>query len=299
MKLAFVMLTHREPDSLQERLLTRLREIPNTSVGVHHDFGQCEIAKTFFDKHKLHSVRDWKSTQWGHHSKVPATLEVFRLLYEQTDAEWFITISPNCYPVAPLNRIVDFFESNSCDALIQMRRVTQDSPLGILRNKYRFLFTRPVTRVPWISRRGRLYLRDVRIPRRRSRTPFAEIDPFQGSDWFAIRRNVVKRMLAARLDEGDVIEYLKSVNEHPRTLVSPIEMVIQTFIGNESGLNIDPKNYRYIDWTDSKNYHPNTLTMKHWDAIVSSGALFARKFVDGESNELLDRIDEELLEIES
>lgn len=295
MKIAFVMLSHRPPDSVFRRLLGRVREIPDAQIGLHHDFGQSVLPDGFATDFGIRLVEDWMPTQWGHATKVPATLKVFRLLYESTDAEWFVTLSPNCYPVQATGKIVDVFEGSQADVHMQFHRVTRDAPPGMLRNKYRFLFTRPVGRVPCITRSGRFYLREVRVPLRRENTPFREMDPFQGSDWFALRRNVVGRMLAARLDKGPVLKYLAQINEHPRTTVSPIEMVIQTFVGNQQGISIEPKNHRFIDWENAKNYHPNTLTMRHWEAIRDSDALFARKFVAGESDELLDRIDRELL----
>ena len=294
-ELAFVMLSHRQPDAVFRRLLNRLSEIQNAAIGIHHDFGQSDFPQELIDEHDLSMVNDWTPTQWGHASKVPATLKVFRDLLENTSAEWFITISPNCYPLKATTGIADFFRHAQSDAMVEMRPVLKGSPPGILRNKYRFLFSKRLFAIPWISKRGQFYFRDLRIPVARGRTPFAELTPYQGSDWFALRRRVVEKMLSKKIEEGDVLAYLSKINRQKNTLVSPIEMVIQTFLGNESDINIETNNYRFIDWENAKNFHPNTLTMKHWSSIRTSNALFARKFSPSISDELLCRIDQEVL----
>jgi hypothetical protein len=292
-KLAFVILSHRKPDRLFERFLGRLSAIPGAEIGLHHDFGQSDFPTDFARQHSIRMVEDWMPTQWAHN--VPATLKVFRMLFEQTDAEWFLTVSPNCYPLVSAEELVGFFDEAEEDVFMSLNRVVKNSPSGILRNKYRFLFSKRVGRCPWISRHGKPYIRDLRIPISRAKTPFAAIDPFQGSDWFAMNRKTVRLMLDAELEVGAVSRYLEEVNSQLNTLVSSIEMVIQTFVGNHPGLKVHPNNLRFIDWKNAKNYHPNTLTMDHWAAIQASDALFARKFAVGKSDELLDRIDGELL----
>lgn len=49
----------------------------------------------------------------------------------------------------------------------------------------------------------------------------------------------------------------------------------------------------YIRWDNPPKQHPMTLTLKHFDDMVQSGAPFARKFV--KDDPVLNKIDEKLL----
>ena len=102
-------------------------------------------------------------------------------------------------------------------------------------------------------------------------------------------------MLDADLVQCPVLKYLERINLQKNTTVSPIEMVIPTFIGNRTDITVERKNFRFIDWENAVDLHPNTLNMKHWNRIRNSNAHFARKFQPVESNELVERIDREML----
>jgi len=297
-RLGFVLLSHREPDAHFIRLLDWLVSIEGAKIAIHHDFGQSQFPDSLIQRYGLHMVHPWRPTQWGHASKVPATLNGFRALAKlQSPPEWYLTLSPNCYPIKPAAEIEQFYANASCDVFMQLYKVTPNADRPILRSKQRLLFTRRLFSLPWVSKSGKYYIRDFRLPVSRKRTPFARMDPYQGSDWFAMNHRAVQLMLNARLEESPVLKYLTRINQDKRTVVSPIEMVIQTFVGNHPDLNICRNHYRFIDWKNAKNYHPNPLTMEHWDSILNSEDHFARKFHPGKSEKLLDRIDSELLRI--
>ena len=296
-KLGFALLSHKPPDAHFLRLLDYLAKIPNAQIGLHHDFSQSSFPQQIVEKYGIHIVQPSRKTKWGHASKVPATLDIFRLL-QKTDPkiDWYITVSPNCYPLVSRTKLLKFHEEASADVMMDIHRVHRNADPW-LKVKYRFIFSRHFCSVPWISRKGKFYFRKIRFPIRRSRTPFAKIDPWQGSDWFTLSRKAMDRVLDAKLENDPVFLYLAEINKLKYTHVSPIEMVLQTFLAHQKDLLIDYSNYRFIDWENSKNWHPNTLTMEHWNAIQNSKALFARKFHPMESSSLLTRIDRYLLDL--
>jgi hypothetical protein len=89
--------------------------------------------------------------------------------------------------------------------------------------------------------------------------------------------------------------YLANINQEDDINVCPSELIFQKILTNAGTFNHCTDNFRFIDWENSQNWHPNTLTLDHLQKIQNSGALFARKFADGKSNELIQAIDNMIL----
>lgn len=298
-RLGFIMLSHQQPDEIFYRLLERINEFPDYVIGLHHDFTQSKFDFNVLGKFNINLALPCRQTQWGHASKVPATLDAFRAIFEiENNPDWYITISPNCYPIKPSSQILEFLENSQFDAYINLNLIEPNSELENCRNKYRFLTTRGLIKIPFLSRKGEFYFRTIRYPIPKQSLPFDENSmPFFGSDWIMFNRKSAQFLFDANLYQSDLLQHLANINRQKDVLVSPIEIIFHTFFGNSSHLKICKNNYRFIDWEDSINYHPNTLTTDHWQKILGSEALFARKFKSPNSLELLSRIDRDILKI--
>ena len=70
------------------------------------------------------------------------------------------------------------------------------------------------------------------------------------------------------------------------------EMFVQTAIMNSPYADtVVNNNLRYTDWSESDQPGaPKTFTMKDYDAIVSSGKLFARKFDENKDMDIIRKL---------
>ncbi|MES2388090.1 MAG: beta-1,6-N-acetylglucosaminyltransferase [Bacteroidota bacterium] len=295
-RLGFAMLSHRPPGKVFMKLLERLRQFPNAEIVLHHDYNQSNFPEEVIREFNIRVLKNYRTTKWGHVSKVPATLDVFTELYNtEPPVDWFITMSPNCYLVRSPQEILDFLAHAQADVYMEQDPIIARSPT-VARFHYKTLYTRPWAVMPFISRHLALYWRSLRYPVSRADKPFNDqYKPFCGSDWYMMNRKAMKQVLDADLYNHPTVPYISYVNSFPDRNASPIEIIIQSFIANNKTLKVDTDFHRYIDWKDAIEWHPNPLTMRHFDAIAKSTALFARKFTDSESMELIERIDRELI----
>lgn len=295
MKIGFVILSHKEPNPNFIKMLRFLRSIEGSRISIHHDYSQSQFPDEITQGLGLEMVKDYRVTRWGHHSKVPATLDAFFQMRDEQIPDWFITLSPNCFPIKSADTILQFFKKSEHDTYIEYNEISKAKG-GIYKWHYRNLFTRYLFSIPSFTRHGRFHMRPVRIPLRRSQTPFSDqFRPYTGSDWIALNRKAFEAMYEADLYNHPLLEYIKRANQAPDGNSSPIEIVLQSFFGNATGLRHGYKNLHFIDWHNAKDWHPNTLKMEHLSQILSSKALFARKFSEKPNDELIRYLENNVL----
>lgn len=78
MKLAFLILTHKSPDSLFIKLLDQLSMIPDVTIAIHHDYSQSNFDDSIIEKYHLHIVKPYHKTKWGHISKMSAICDTYK-----------------------------------------------------------------------------------------------------------------------------------------------------------------------------------------------------------------------------
>lgn len=76
-----------------------------------------------------------------------------------------------------------------------------------------------------------------------------------------------------------------------RTLLAPEEVFLQTVLVNSGKFRFEPDAKRYIDLNGSRNNHSNTLGIADLDAMLASGANWARKFDGAHDAGVLDALD--------
>lgn len=290
MRLGFQLLSHRPPDKVFIKLLDKPNELPDRRIVIHHDFSQSEFPKELEDKYGLELIRPSRKTQWGHISKVPAIIDCFYKLLEGDVPDWFFSLSPNCYPVRPWNELIDFLKETPFDTFIECNPLGMEHE-GVQQWHFRTLFTKFRFSFPMISRRGKFYWRSFRTPINIEHTPFASgYRAYTGSDWFALNKSAAMKMKTEQLHRHKILDYIAKANLAPDANASPVEIVFQTFYGNISDLNHAYHNLHYINWDESTDWHPNSLTESDLPKIKSSKAFFARKFNSERSMGLIEEI---------
>jgi hypothetical protein len=144
------------------------------------------------------------------------------------------------------------------------------------------------------------------LERAGGRTPPFETPVVTGSNWFSLNRRTAEYVV-------DFVRVNPRKFEWFRHAFSPEEFVFHTIVraspfwsdvvhhdrplSELSGVaESETYNLRYIDWSPGREL-PALLDMRDFDALARSQALFARKFDEQASAELLDEIDARLLTV--
>lgn len=293
MKLGFSILSHKKPDLIFKQLLLKLNCFSNKVIAIHHDFNQAPFNNELLINESIQVVKEYVRTYWSHTNNIKAIMDTFKLLYE-ANCDWYITLSANCYPIKPASYIQNFLSDTNYDGFVNMHSIWTDK-LEYFKYFRKAFSTKYMFRVPYLNRDLGLKYRSFRISRAPEDVLFTEtFIPYHGSDWFIINKKSMKYLLDNEKTINSMVAFFKKINSGPDLNVCPPEVIFQSILGN-SDLHLSNNYYRFIDWINSTNFHPNTLTLKHWKYIQNSDALFARKFDSQQSRELIDLINNEIL----
>lgn len=294
MKVGFSILTHKEPDRMFESLVDQLNKFSDKHVAIHHDFNQSEFNNGLLINKNFELIKEYTKTSWSHVNNIHAILNTFKALHI-AKCDWYITLSGNCYPIKPSNHICKFLEESRYDGFIEHHDVEGD-----FHDFYKYfrkaLNSKFIVSVPFFKRNGMIAQKSIRIPRRKSEKYFHKPNkPYHGSDWFMINNKIVEYLLSKEEDITHMVSHLKEVNRAPDLNICASEFIFHSIIANAGRFNLNQDNYRYIDWSNSTDWHPNTLTMKDLPAIEASSALFARKLNWDNSKELIAHLNNQIL----
>jgi hypothetical protein len=302
MKPAFLVLSHTHPQQLY-RLVSRLVDMYNAPVAIHHDFDKSSIDVSRFARLPVRFVRPHVVTNWGGLPVVDAVLRGLELLQGWQDPDWFTLLSGSDYPIRRAEAVLDELSASSFDGYLDHRQIryelisswspgTSGPPYGFQRSTYpakaydRYISLQ-WSGVPWVDRRLRFTRRriTVRYPAiARLRSPFRSgIECYAGEFWLTGNR----RVLAALLARGALYARLRA---HYASRPNVDESLIHTILCN-SPLRISMDHRRYIDWHQPSK-HPKTLDMSDFESMIRSRRWFARKFLP--DDQVLDALDRHL-----
>lgn len=117
---------------------------------------------------------------------------------------------------------------------------------------------------------------------------------YAGSQWWSLTRSTLEKLNTYILNNRNVVKRFKYVD-------APDEIFISTLVSN---LNLDlvkNLNLRLIDWNerDNNGIMPVEMDTRDWDNIkLNTTDIFARKINSRNSNELMNLIDTNILNIE-
>ncbi|MGH3437035.1 MAG: hypothetical protein ACRDRN_11280 [Sciscionella sp.] len=134
---------------------------------------------------------------------------------------------------------------------------------------------------PWI----RLSLAFSAAGVRRKEVPFTDAFLCYGG-WFFSTLSVacVHYVREFARDNPEIVDFF-------RTTLAPEEVFLQTVLVNSGKFRFDHNARRYIDLTNSRNNHSKVLGVGDLDAMLASGAHWARKFNPAQDGEVLDILD--------
>lgn len=212
---------------------------------------------------------------WGSFKLIEATLDAMAH-FRDSDYDYFINLSGQCYPLQPVRKIKERLEAS---------------------NGYGFLECNPLPWDRWVDERGGFRRLDrkwykpfktmkrVSVPRLEKELPLG-MTPYGGSQWFCLPRDQVNYVLDFLEENPEVVSFFK------RSLI-PDELFFQTIMMNSPYRDRihAQDNLRFIDWHKRGVPLPAILMTEDLERLVGSKKLFARKFdpqMDGLVMDLLD-----------
>jgi hypothetical protein len=206
---------------------------------------------------------------WATFKCVAATLDAMRG-FQDTDYDYFVNLTGQCYPIQPREEINRRF-AESTQTYMEAKDDSDDP--RIMRRYTHKVFVLP------ISEHGAPFL----WPRIRKELPDG-MRPYGGSAYFCMRKEHVAYIL-------DYVERHKALLRFYRYATDPDETFFQAILMNSPLKDawVDD-NLRYIDWPQGAST-PRILTMKDWPALQESRMLWARKFDVNVDAEVLDELD--------
>lgn len=305
----YVIQSHRDPEQIY-RLARVLRSgSVNGRIVVMHDFGSCHLDEAplaeLADTHLLRSAGRLVRSNFC--CQVQPYLDAVDWLEcEGHHYDWLVNLTAQDYPVKPMAEIEAFLGAAACDGFMRHWDVLSPaSPWSRRKARARYWY-----RYKWLSSKAEPVLRALRpltrvLPVhfyldygalagvRAFRTPFSkDFRCYGGWTWFSLRRSAVlylREFLAGHPE----------VERHYRGTVAPEESLIQTVLCNSGRFELVNDDLRYIDYSRAHRGAPRTLTAADLPLLASGKYHFARKFDLAVDSEVLDRIDRELLGIDS
>ena len=295
MKLAYLILTHADPDHLG-RLLSSLRE-EWTRFYVHvdrkasmHAFEPLQaLPHTCF-------IPDRVDACWGGYSLVQATLNLLEAARDDTPApDWYLLISGADYPIRGNRWLYNFLHASDREHISLVPMPTPDGrkPLSRLERLYfEGSRGRPMPKRVLLNQTNQLL---EKFYKRNYRRALKGIEPYAGSQWWALSRNAVDHILSFVRANPRLVRFYK--HSH-----IPDEMFFHTILGNSPFRAKAARSLTYADWSRGLSRNPAPLTQEHLalfadpcfrlnDVEGVGPCFFARKFSSRDSA-LLDQIDE-------
>jgi hypothetical protein len=202
-------------------------------------------------------------------------------------------LSGSDYPIKPLDQIQNAFATDT--EYMRIGRCLNDLPDGnVHRNYVRYFW---FTDHPVLSRlpaSGRL-----------KRELFPRLRLYHGSSWWAITGEAAAFVLDFVASNPDFRNYFRFTRVGDETFFQTIlkaSPYASHILQDSEAPSNRPETWGhneaahcYIDWSTPNVRLPKVLDLTDFEAIRTSQALFARKFEQGTSDALLDRVERELL----
>lgn len=297
----YIVLAHHQAE-LVLRLVTRIKTLsPGSVVLVRHAERDGFLSADQVAAAGGQVFRSNIAMRWGSWAMTEGMIEAFEAA-AKTDANWFVAVSGQCYPVLDLAAWEDDVVADGAAGIVEADRMTDTS-----RYRYRFTFVSPsrsagfdrVVRGPlrWAAKAAWWYGFDrwqhtiwlAHLPRglgygigvRHRSSVIDEIGCWKGAQWLGVSRAVLEGILRLHHDRPELSAHFK------RTYI-PDEAYLQT-LAHLTGL---PVRSGRTTWSRFENgeSHPRPVDAQTIREARAAGVPFARK-IDPADVVLLNEID--------
>jgi len=223
--------------------------------------------------------------RWGSHAHLQAILHLIAQALEHGGFDYLHLISGQDYPLWTANEF-----QRRCDGRIFIDYVRLDDEPRFVRERYElgdpfhFLLSWPrgVDRVhKFLFRKSRWIHRLIA----RRRTQFGPYDRiWKALVWSSFPASAARRLM----DDPIAEEFLEAIRN---TRVAEEICFATYFLNSDLAGLVVKDDLRYTDWRERNGSKPAYLDESDADAVLASGALFARKVSSTVSTKLLDAVD--------
>jgi len=268
---------HRNPDQVK-RLVRRLTH-PRVDIYLHVD-RRIDPAPYATAGATIHP--DPTPVVWGSWDLVEATQRLLEFARQRGRYSHFTHLSGQDYPLLPIDRIVEAIGSSQ-GQILDMQWSKQD-------RSHRWAPYSVTTSDPVAHFLQRLYMRYLRYVLRRRSRPLPEGLSFAcGSALWTLTDQAVDWIFRFVRTRPDVPRFF-------RNTLNTSEMFYQILLQASPFRDQLGEHRHYIDWNAGLS-HPKTLGVEDFPALAASHQWFARKFDTTVDEQILDRIDAEMLRV--
>lgn len=296
-KLAFLISAHTDPAHLR-RLAGSL---PQGSEFYIHIDAKSDISpfKAVLTGANVHFINHRVNVVWGSINEVEYQMELIRAALADNKADWLISMSGLDYPLWSNERMLDFFQHAQAEnrEFLQGISMLHQGKAADNYRQFRFLSGKPWKKGSLPSKMRVAIRKAIGLtPIRKSltiHTAEKTYTLYKGAAWWAIGTALAQHILKEWDGNKPLVRYFK-------TSFCPAETFIQTVAFNsefaphcmlatgkyQSLAVLTPLTYIY--------YNPTIkiLTEEDFGTLQASGKMFCRKVVSGQSDKLMDMIDE-------
>lgn len=314
MALHYIILAHQHPE-LVNRLVNRLR-FEDTHFYLHIDLGSditpfIELIPEAEDLEYLKGSNRF-FTPWGELGLVQAAVAGLRKIVDSNSQGHCILLSGQHYPIKTNVQIHSFLQKNAKINFLELfsiptTRWHEDGMARLTKYKFRVsnrqgdfacfpsITEKAFYKTASLRQLAKLLFKAGRIPDGRilRKRHFPDyILPYGGEHWWIFSVETAKDVLDFLNENPDYFPYFKDT-------IIPEEICLQSIAAHLYGLE-DPRLQpcaNFIKWTDRNSPNPQTITMKDASEIATlpEHQLFARKFDPRIDEEILDRLDQDLI----
>jgi hypothetical protein len=317
MRVAFLVLNHRQPEQLLRLLSTLRSQLPDSPIVVHHDVFHVDIPEALIEPFgDVHLLRSGRRIFWGDSSITDVCCWAMAWMREHLEFDWMVLLSAQDYPIKPLAGLAYDLERGGADAVFQASPLSQlPGTFERISTRHRYLFQYQPARAGRQgarSRGARTFLRrrtrslvaalniaqplfklywlpdgmPYRLGWRARKTPFSRNLPcWKGSQWFALSRGALEYVLTYLDDHPQYVDYYR------RTMV-PDESMIATVVFNSPHLQVAKRDVTYTRWTSWRSGHPDIFEAVDLPELMAVPQYFARKFDIYRDAGILDELDQ-------
>ena len=309
MKVAALILGHKNKAQL-ERLFSVLKH-PSIDIYVHLD-KKSSLSPADFQHHNVHFTEKRFDIALFDFSMIDAEMELIHTAVSHEQYGYYILLSGQCYPLRHIDDIYNYLCRTYPKPLIEIispeivtkfarqfkyphvLKKFRTSSETFLRNHLRGKSIYPYKYVPEGIAFAATVIKNLFVKSPKQRLKAEGIEPYFGPQWWILPDVVIEEML--RFYENSYF------CDCIRDCFSCDETFFQTAImvhANRFGIVLNEKGY-YLNkqwFTIFSHGHPITLTQTHFEQIITSKKLFARKFDIDKDSLILDMLDKRNLEL--
>lgn len=308
MKICYLLQTHKNPEQIY-RLVKVINQLSDDCyILISHNYYACDLDKIpiqIFPNVRIIPSNKIKRYDF---SILQAYFTAIDWIFQnRIEFDWLINLTGQDYPTQHLSKIESFLAQSKYDGFLQyFDALSNQSPWGIQTASERYFYQYSLSQIQ-LSRQQKLLFKPtkylinnlqktvrvdgspvVMIAYKSKKTPFNEQYRCYGGSYFAtLSYKCVTYLYELFMNSSDVIQYYKNT-------VLPEESVIQTLLVNSRKFNLCDRNYRYINFKQSRHGHPKLLTYEDYPFLIQEDIHFARKFDISEDSKILDMLDEKI-----